>query len=380
MPETKTWMKWRSDEDLWSSLKFDDGGDDDGNGDGDVGWCLMFDWCLIGVDWCLVPWKRYEAFVFFQAPWCGLALSLYGKDRLEQWPTDTDILLAWKFSAVRLNTWFLGCSHGPLEGGTPIHKTDIALSGHCRKVQPEWQPQLGACSMSVVRKSLHPPWGYHHQVGIMDINGQNVVICSDNFVSCVKVETVWNSLKQFETWMSLIETWISRVYESKIEVGSDGQTLCGHAQRDHRTGGLHWKWTGDPETSSTLSTLRVKCCGSQMEMVSVDKCDLLNTISYISHIYSIHIPYTFHTHSIWSMKVISPHESFNWGQGFCGENQVQGYPTLKLWKDGKMSDYNGGRDFNSLKREAKSDLAMGMLWDGWWVAVECLKSMDFVGL
>jgi hypothetical protein len=162
-------------------------------------------------------------------------------------------------------------------------------------LQPEWQPQLGACSMSVVRKSLHPPWGYHHQVGIMDINGQNVVICSDNFVSCVKVETVWNSLKQFETWMSLIETWISRVYESKIEVGSDGQTLCGHAQRDHRTGGLHWKWTGDPETSSTLSTLRVKCCGSQMEMVSVDKCDLLNTISYISHIY---IPYISHTHSI----------------------------------------------------------------------------------
>ena len=141
--------------------------------------CCMFDWCLMlsDVDWCLVSCKRYEAFVFFQAPWCGLALSLYGKDRLEQWPTDTDILLAWKFSAVRLNTWFLGCSHGPLEGGTPIHKTDdIALSGHCRKLQPEWQPQLGACSMSVVRKSLHPPWGYHHQVRIMDINGQNVVI------------------------------------------------------------------------------------------------------------------------------------------------------------------------------------------------------------
>ena len=33
------------------------------------------------------------------------------------------------------------------------------------------------------------------------------------------------------------------------------------------------------------------------------------------------------------------------------ENQVQGYPTLKLWKDGRMQDYNGGRDFNSMKRE-----------------------------
>jgi len=45
-----------------------------------------------------------------------------------------------------------------------------------------------------------------------------------------------------------------------------------------------------------------------------------------------------------------------------------------------MSDYNGGRDFNSLKREAKRDfIAMGMLWDGGWVAVECLKTMVFVG-
>lgn len=43
---------------------------------------------------------------------------------------------------------------------------------------------------------------------------------------------------------------------------------------------------------------------------------------------------------------------------------MQGYPTLKLWKavllkrgvlpkkDGRMQDYNGGRDFNSMKREA----------------------------
>ncbi|CAE7537208.1 SEP2 [Symbiodinium pilosum] len=44
------------------------------------------------------------------------------------------------------------------------------------------------------------------------------------------------------------------------------------------------------------------------------------------------------------------------GQGFCGENGVQGYPTLKLWKDGRMQDYNGGRDFNSLKREVERKL------------------------
>ncbi|CAK9042868.1 unnamed protein product [Durusdinium trenchii] len=44
------------------------------------------------------------------------------------------------------------------------------------------------------------------------------------------------------------------------------------------------------------------------------------------------------------------------GQGFCGENNVQGYPTLKLWKDGRMQDYNGGRDYNSLKREVEKKL------------------------
>ena len=74
-----------------------------------------------------------------------------------------------------------------------------------------------------------------------------------------------------------------------------------YADTPNVTGGLHWKWTGDPETSSTLSTLstlRVKCCGSQMEMVSVDKYDLFNTIPYIFHTYPIHIPYISRTHSI----------------------------------------------------------------------------------
>eukprot|EP00440_Ansanella_granifera_P004790 gb/GFBE01005195.1/.p2 GENE.gb/GFBE01005195.1/~~gb/GFBE01005195.1/.p2 ORF type:complete len:296 (-),score=112.90 gb/GFBE01005195.1/:66-953(-) len=44
------------------------------------------------------------------------------------------------------------------------------------------------------------------------------------------------------------------------------------------------------------------------------------------------------------------------GQKSCGENGVQGYPTLKMLKDGKMKDYNGGRDFNSLKREVERQL------------------------
>jgi hypothetical protein len=44
------------------------------------------------------------------------------------------------------------------------------------------------------------------------------------------------------------------------------------------------------------------------------------------------------------------------GQSSCGENGVQGYPSLKLWKDGRMSDYNGGRDLGSLKREVETKL------------------------
>lgn len=42
------------------------------------------------------------------------------------------------------------------------------------------------------------------------------------------------------------------------------------------------------------------------------------------------------------------------GQGTCGEHQVQGYPSIKTIVDGKMMDYNGGRDFNSMKREIET--------------------------
>jgi len=44
------------------------------------------------------------------------------------------------------------------------------------------------------------------------------------------------------------------------------------------------------------------------------------------------------------------------GASSCGEHGVQGYPTLKMWKDGRMSDFNGGRDLNSLKREVEKKL------------------------
>jgi len=44
------------------------------------------------------------------------------------------------------------------------------------------------------------------------------------------------------------------------------------------------------------------------------------------------------------------------GQSSCGENGVQGYPSLKIFKDGRMQDYNGGRDLGSLKREVEQKL------------------------
>lgn len=46
-------------------------------------------------------------------------------------------------------------------------------------------------------------------------------------------------------------------------------------------------------------------------------------------------------------------------QGLCGENGVQGYPTIKYYlKDGKKDGeaYNGGRDFNALKKFTESTL------------------------
>lgn len=43
-------------------------------------------------------------------------------------------------------------------------------------------------------------------------------------------------------------------------------------------------------------------------------------------------------------------------KGMCGEHGIQGFPTLKLWRDGKAEDYNGPREFNGMKREVESKL------------------------
>lgn len=43
-------------------------------------------------------------------------------------------------------------------------------------------------------------------------------------------------------------------------------------------------------------------------------------------------------------------------QSFCGQHQVQGYPTIKLFINGKTSDYNGARAFDGLKREVEKKL------------------------
>jgi len=43
-------------------------------------------------------------------------------------------------------------------------------------------------------------------------------------------------------------------------------------------------------------------------------------------------------------------------QSFCGQYSVQGYPTIKMFINGKTEDYNGARDFNGLKREVERKL------------------------
>jgi len=43
-------------------------------------------------------------------------------------------------------------------------------------------------------------------------------------------------------------------------------------------------------------------------------------------------------------------------QGLCQQNQVQGYPTVKYYMNGKWKDYQGGRDFGSLKSHATNTM------------------------
>jgi len=40
----------------------------------------------------------------------------------------------------------------------------------------------------------------------------------------------------------------------------------------------------------------------------------------------------------------------------CGEHQVQGYPSLKLKVGDQVTDFNGGREYNSFKKEVESKL------------------------
>mmetsp|Transcript_21079 Transcript_21079/g.60432 ORF Transcript_21079/g.60432 Transcript_21079/m.60432 type:complete len:145 (+) Transcript_21079:207-641(+) len=46
------------------------------------------------------------------------------------------------------------------------------------------------------------------------------------------------------------------------------------------------------------------------------------------------------------------------GDALCQEYEVQGYPTIKYFKDGdaKGEDYQGGRDFDSLKKFVEDEL------------------------
>jgi len=44
-------------------------------------------------------------------------------------------------------------------------------------------------------------------------------------------------------------------------------------------------------------------------------------------------------------------------QDLCSKHDVKGYPTIKYWKDGEAQDYSGGRDFDSLSKHVKDNLA-----------------------
>lgn len=44
------------------------------------------------------------------------------------------------------------------------------------------------------------------------------------------------------------------------------------------------------------------------------------------------------------------------GQKLCEKNGVQGYPTIKHGDPGDLKDYQGGRDFDSLKKFAEENL------------------------
>lgn len=44
----------------------------------------------------------------------------------------------------------------------------------------------------------------------------------------------------------------------------------------------------------------------------------------------------------------------NGGKDICSQNEVQGYPTVKIFQNGKASDYNDGRDADSIVKKMRS--------------------------
>ena len=44
-------------------------------------------------------------------------------------------------------------------------------------------------------------------------------------------------------------------------------------------------------------------------------------------------------------------------EDLCSQNGVGGYPTIKVWKDGNVEDYQGGRDFEGLLEYVTENLA-----------------------
>lgn len=44
------------------------------------------------------------------------------------------------------------------------------------------------------------------------------------------------------------------------------------------------------------------------------------------------------------------------GESLCTKMEVRGYPTIKYWKDGQAEDYQGGRDYDSLKQHVVDNL------------------------
>lgn len=42
------------------------------------------------------------------------------------------------------------------------------------------------------------------------------------------------------------------------------------------------------------------------------------------------------------------------GKDICGQNEVQGYPTVKIFRNGQVSDYDGGRDADSIVKKMRS--------------------------